>query len=170
VNEVIRPWKAGDLAALVENANSLAVWQNLRDAFPHPYTKRDGRAWLSCVLGEDPPHSFAIQVDGQAVGAIGLHAGQDVERVSAEVGYWVGERYWGRGLATAAVVALTSEAFRTRPLNRLFALPFARNAPSLRVLEKAGYRREGLLRGSAEKEGQLLDQLLFAVTREEWKR
>jgi RimJ/RimL family protein N-acetyltransferase len=167
---VIRPWQAGDLAALVENANSLAVWRNLRDAFPHPYTKQDGRDWLARVLGEDPPHSFAIEADGKAVGAIGLHPGQDVERVSAEVGYWVGERHWGRGLATAALVALTSHAFRTLPLNRLFALPFARNAPSLRVLEKAGYRREGLLCGSAEKEGQLLDQVLFAVTREEWKR
>src|SRR5262249_21994915 len=109
---------------------------------------------------------FAIEFQGEAVGGIGLKPGTDVERVSAEVGYWLGERVWGRGLATAAVRALVAHAFATTVLTRLFALPFADNAASRRVLEKAGFHLEGLLRKSAIKQGRIVDQTLYGCIRE----
>ena len=108
------------------------------------------------------PLSFAIDVGGEAVGGISLHPGEDVERYGAELGYWLGESMWGRGVTTTAVRLVTAYAFAERGLLRVFALPFTRNAASVRVLEKAGYIREGHLHGSAVKDGELLDQYLYA--------
>jgi RimJ/RimL family protein N-acetyltransferase len=114
-----------------------------------------------------PEVDFAIEAGGEAAGGIGLRLGQDVERFSAEIGYWLGEPFWGRGIATAALSATVKHAFAELGLIRIFAIPFAGNEASLRVLEKAGFLREGVLRRSAVKEGRVLDQLLYAVTREE---
>jgi ribosomal-protein-alanine N-acetyltransferase len=138
----------------------------MRDAFPHPYTRADGEFWLSLAVQIDPPTHFAIEHEGEAVGGIGMHPGKDVERVSAEVGYWLGEQVWGRGLATAALCALVEYAFATTELTRLFALPFAHNAASRRVLEKAGFVLEAILRKSAIKEGRVVDQALYSRVRE----
>ena len=104
-------------------------------------------------------------MDGEAVGGIGIELHTDVERVSAEIGYWLGESMWGRGIATEALTAVTAEAFKRFELTRLYALPFADHAASVRVLEKAGYVREGHLRQSAIKDGKIRDQLLFAAYR-----
>jgi RimJ/RimL family protein N-acetyltransferase len=111
-----------------------------------------------------PETSFAIDVGGEAVGGIGLVLMNDVERCSAEVGYWLGEQYWGRGITTAALTALTEYAFKKLNLTRVFALPFTRNDASIRVLAKAGYTCEGCLRRSAVKDGVVLDQFMFAKT------
>jgi len=108
---------------------------------------------------------WAIDVGGEAIGGIGIEMNTDVERVSAEIGYWIGESFWGRGIATAALVAVTAEAFKRFEITRLYALPFADHAASVRVLEKAGYVREGHLRQSAIKDGKIRDQLLFAAYR-----
>ena len=107
--------------------------------------------------------NFAIAVNDKVAGGIGLLPGTDVNRVQAEIGYWLGEEYWGRGIATEAVRGLTRHGFDTLELNRLFATPFAGNAASCRVLEKAGYRYEGRMIGCAIKEGRILDQFLYAV-------
>jgi [ribosomal protein S5]-alanine N-acetyltransferase len=167
---VVRSWHHGDQEALVRHGDSRAVWINLRDRFPHPYTAEAAREWLAFATGRAPQTHFAIEVGGEAVGGIGLQLQEDVDRCSAEVGYWLGEAVWGRGIAAEALRAVTEHAFAALPLTRIFALPFARNAASVRVLEKAGYRREGLLRRSAIKEGQVLDQILYAVTDEEMRR
>jgi len=111
--------------------------------------------------------NFAIEDDGQAVGGIGLIPGTDVDRVSAEVGYWLGRAVWGRGLATRAVRSLTAWTFATFDVTRLFATPFSFNPASARVLEKAGWRREGVLRNAVVKEGRVADLLVYAITREE---
>jgi RimJ/RimL family protein N-acetyltransferase len=108
---------------------------------------------------------MAIEVDGSFAGSVGLKLGMDVERVSAEIGYWVAEPFWGRGIGTAALVAATDWAFGEWPLTRIFAVPFARNAASVRVLEKAGYAMEGRMVRSAVKQGEVLDQLLYAAYR-----
>ena len=161
----VRSWRRGDAAALVEHANNRKIWLNLRDRFPHPFTARDARAFLGHVLAERPETNFAIDVDGAAVGGIAFKIQADVERAGAELGYWLGENYWGRGVATAAVRAVTEHALATHPLHRVFALPFAHNRASARVLEKAGFTLEGLLRSSAIKDGRVLDQLLYARIR-----
>jgi RimJ/RimL family protein N-acetyltransferase len=157
----VRSWEARDIASLVEQANSRKIWRNLRDHFPHPYTAADGRRFLKNVRATPSETMFAIAVDGKAVGGIGYVPQKDVERVSAEIGYWLGEAYWDRGIATAALIAVTKYAIERHGLTRLFALPFAWNMASCRVLEKAGYTLEARLRRSAIKDGEITDQLLY---------
>jgi len=161
----LRPWRAADASSIVYHANNLNVSRHLRDRFPHPYTKKDANAFLSVVCRESPPTNFAIDVSGEAAGGLGYVPGHDVERYSAEVGYWLGESCWNRGIVTEALAIFTRYAFEELGLLRLFALPFADNIGSIRVLEKAGYVREGLLRDSAIKDGQLRDQFLYASYR-----
>lgn len=158
----VRPWKGSDVPSLVQHANNHRIWLNLRDRFPHPYTKRDGQAFIKRVRQAHPETNFAIAVDGAAVGGIGVMPQQDVDRVSAEIGYWLGEPFWGRGIVTEALVAFTPYAIATYGLTRIFALPFANNAGSCRVLEKAGYVLEARLRRSAIKDGQIADVLQYA--------
>jgi [ribosomal protein S5]-alanine N-acetyltransferase len=161
---ILRPWRAGDEPSLSRHADDREIWRNLRDRFPHPYTMADAEAWIRLVAEEDRPMNFAIEVDGEAVGGIGLEQGTDIERITAELGYWLGRMFWGRGIVSAAVRGITQYAFSTLGLTRVYALPFARNVASIRVLEKAGYIREGRLRRNALKEGEVLDQVLFAIT------
>ncbi len=158
----VRPFRASDVPAIVRHANNRKVWLNLRDRFPHPYTKSDAQNFLRMVSHMEPVTFLAIDVDGEAVGSIGYVIQQDVERVSAEIGYWLGESFWGRGIATEAVIAVTGYATKQHGLTRLFALPFASNAASCRVLEKAGYVLEAKLRRSAIKDGVIQDQCQYA--------
>src|SRR5262245_24755008 len=132
----VRSWKAADMHSLVRHANNHRVSRQLRDRFPHPYTAKHARAFLSIVLRQQPETLFAIAVDGEAVGGIGFHLQTDVERVSAEIGYWLGESVWGRGIATEALSAVTQHAVATHGLTRVFAVPFAENTASCRVLEQ----------------------------------
>jgi RimJ/RimL family protein N-acetyltransferase len=159
----IRGWRSGDERSIVEHANDYDVWRNLRDRFPHPYTQKDADSWVRYASSQVETN-LAIAVDGAAVGSIGFELREDVERISAEIGYWLGQQYWGRGIVTAALKAATSFAMKRFVLSRIYALPFADNAASIRVLEKAGYRLEGTLRRSAIKEGVIKDQLLYAIT------
>lgn len=158
----VRSWRASDLDSLVRHANNRNIWLNLRDAFPHPYTRLDGRSFIRTMRRRQPEAAFAIAVDDEAVGGIGFVMHSDVERVSAEIGYWLGEAFWGRGIVTEALVALTRYAIDTHGLTRVYALPYARNAASCRVLEKAGYALEARLRRSAIKDGVIIDQLQYA--------
>jgi [ribosomal protein S5]-alanine N-acetyltransferase len=166
----IRPWRAGDEDALARHADDREVWINLRDRFPHPYTAADARAWLRHVQETAPRTDFAIGVDGEAVGGVGITLGDDVFRRSAEIGYWLGKRFWGRGIATAVVKATTDWAFGHFGLCRLHAGVFEWNLASARVLEKAGFLLEGRLRRSVTKDGRTIDQLLYAIVRERAER
>jgi RimJ/RimL family protein N-acetyltransferase len=160
---VLRPLVAADAASLAAHANDRDVWLNLRDRFPHPYGIDDATAYIA-ALADRPRHtSFGIVVDGEAAGTIGVVPGDDVARYTCEIGYWVGRAFWGRGVATDAVRAATAYAFSGLGMHRVFALPFAHNAASRRVLEKAGYVLEGRLRYSAVKAGRVLDQWLYAT-------
>lgn len=165
----IRPWMSGDEVSLRRHADDREIWLNLRDRFPHPYTEHDARRWIEVASTADPLTNFAIEVGGEAVGGIGLVLHDDIERVSAEIGYWSGRTYWGRGIMTAAVRGLTRYGFQNFDLTRIYAVPFARNVASCRVLEKAGYVREGMMRRSAVKDGVVLDQILYAATDEEYR-
>jgi RimJ/RimL family protein N-acetyltransferase len=164
----VRPWAAADAAEIARQANDRRVWINLRDAFPHPYRLDDAERFIARATAASPPTVFAIEVDGRPAGGIGYTLHTDVERIGAEVGYWLGAEYWGRGIATAAVRAVSRHAFVTHAeLRRLYALPFSWNPASARVLEKAGYRLEGTLRQSAIKDGKVVDQWIYALLREE---
>lgn len=158
----VRSWRTSDAESLLRHANNRNIWLNLRDAFPHPYTKHDARAYIRSVRDRSPETTFAIAVDDEAVGSIGFVLRTDVERVSAEIGYWLAEPFWGRGITSEALAALTRYAIDTHRLTRIYALPFAWNLASCRVLEKAGYVLEARLRRSAIKDGQVTDQMQYA--------
>lgn len=164
----VRSWRRSDADSLVLHADNINVAKHLRDRFPNPYTREDARAFLKHATAADDPTNLAIEVAGAAVGAIGYVPGRDVERFSAEVGYWLGESLWGRGIVTEALMLITQHAFEKRNVLRMFALPFADNAGSARVLEKAGYTREGVLRASSVKYGVIKDQLLYARINQSW--
>jgi ribosomal-protein-alanine N-acetyltransferase len=164
----LRPWRADDAVSLARHAHNRRVWANLRDRFPSPYTLDDAEAWLRHCARTAPVTDVAIDVAGEAVGGIGIVLQSDVERVDAEIGYWLGELHWGRGLMSAAVTAFVPWAFVKFNLARIHANVFAFNIASARVLEKAGFQLEGRLRQSAFKDGRLIDQLLYARVREGW--
>lgn len=167
---VVRTWRSSDAESLVRHANNLAIARHLRDRFPHPYTPAHARAFLTHAAAEDASaRNLAIEVDDEAVGGIGFSPGADVERFSAEIGYWLAETHWGRGIVTEALVMVTGDLFERVNLLRVFALPFADNAASARVLEKAGYIREAVLRASSVKYGKPRDQLLYARVNDRWK-
>lgn len=159
---VVRSWEAADATAIAKHADNHGVWLNLRDRFPHPYTRNHAVSFIHRVKVNQPETTFCIEVEGEAAGGIGFMLQHDIERVSAGIGYWLGEPYWGRGICTEALRALTAYAIANHGLTRIFALPFAHNAASCRVLEKAGFVLEGHLRRSAIKDGQIRDQKLYA--------
>lgn len=159
-----------DAEALVRHANNPSVARQLRDRFPHPYTRAHASGFLrQASRGGGEPTNFAIEVGGEVVGGIGFVAGSDVERFSCEVGYWLSEEHWGRGIAAEALSLLTTHVFEQLNMLRAYALPFADNTQSIRVLEKAGYVREGTLRASSVKFGQPRDQALFAKINPAWR-
>jgi len=163
---VLRPWREDDAEALAQLANDRSIWLGLRDKFPHPYGIDDARSFIA--LAGTMPGWFAVEVEGRLAGGIGVTPRTDVERVGAEVGYWIGASFRGQGVATSALRLLSAQAFRMNPeLRRLFAVPYATNRASGRVLEKAGYRLEGTLRQSAIKDGKILDQWMYSLLRDE---
>lgn len=165
----VRPWRESDVASLVTHADNINVAKHLRDRFPNPYTTKDALGFLRHAIASTDPSNLAIEVNGAAVGAIGYVRGNDVERYSAEIGYWLGEAHWGAGIATEALALLTTYVFIEVNLLRLFAVPFFDNLGSIRVLEKAGYVREGLLRASSVKYGVPKDQVLYARVNTSWR-
>lgn len=161
----IRPWKVEDADALVKYGNNYSIWKNLRDGFPHPYTAEDARAFLARAIAQDPLTYFAIATPEEAIGGIGLTLNQDVHRLTAELGYWLGEPFWGKGIVSEAVQRFTGYAFERFGLVRIYAEPYAANRASCRVLEKAGFELEGRMRSSVIKAGRISDQFLYAKVR-----
>ena len=161
----VRSFRETDAGELARHANNRKVWLQLRDQFPHPYTIDDARNFIALARSGHPETMFAITVRDVAVGGIGAKLRDDVERCSAEVGYWLGEPYWGRGIMTRALAGFTRFAFTAYDLERLYAVPYASNAASCRVLQKAGYRLEGRMRRSAIKDGKVRDKFLYAILR-----
>lgn len=160
----IRNWCFDDAESLAEHADNRRAWLGLRDAFPHPYKIEDANEFLRRAIAKSADTSLCIDIQGCAVGGIGITIGQDVHRHVAELGYWLGERFWGRGVMTEAVSAFISHCFTQFSLRRTYAEPFANNPASARVLEKAGFIFEGRLRNNTVKDEQILDSLLYAKT------
>lgn len=163
---LLRDWRREDAASVAKYANNKKVAQNLRDAFPHPYTESDAQAYVdSCLAGNPAAQLCRIEVDGCPVGSIGLFRGSDVYRKSAELGYWLAEGFWGRGIMTRAVRQICRTGFADWDILRIYAEPFARNTGSRRVLEKAGFRLEGILYRSVFKWGEVFDSCIYALLR-----
>jgi RimJ/RimL family protein N-acetyltransferase len=164
---ILRGWRRSDLDALVGYADNINVWRNLRDSFPHPYTLRHGEEWLGRQIhAREPLMNFVIDLDGELVGGIGFERYSDVNRLTAEIGYWVAEPFWGKGLATFALREATERAFHHFDFERIQAMAFSWNAASARVLEKAGYALEARLRRNVLKDGEIIDTLLYVIFRE----
>jgi len=161
----IRPWRLDDAESLARHANNRKVWLAVRDLFPHPYMIQDALEFLQRAISEQPEMKFCIEIEGAAVGGIGVHPRHDVHRHTATVGYWLGEEFWGRGIMTEAVTAFTDFCFENFPLRRIAAEVFANNPASARVIEKAGFTFEARLKNDVLKDGKLLDSLLYARTK-----
>ena len=160
----LRSWRSSDVDALVEAANNPNVARYLRDIFPSPYTRADAVAWIMLNQNANVTN-FAIDVSGELAGGIGVHLFDGERRLCAEIGYWLAEPFWGRGIITAACRTLTDYAFETYGLKRVEAAVFSPNVASHRVLEKCGYACEGVMKSAAIKHGEILDVYMYAVTR-----
>jgi RimJ/RimL family protein N-acetyltransferase len=152
---------------MVQFANNPRIAENLRDGFPHPYTREDGLQFINRFMNDDPVRIFAIEYDHQPCGSIGILPQEDIHRRSAEVGYWLAEPFWGRGIATEAVRQIIEYGFRTWDINRIFACPYSTNSASQRVLEKAGMKYEARLIKAIWKNGKFLDELIYSILRPE---
>ncbi|HML04706.1 MAG TPA: GNAT family N-acetyltransferase [Methanobacterium sp.] len=161
---ILRNWKYSDLENLVKNANNSNIACNMRDGFPNPYTVEDGKKWIKFAGLSDA--IFAITVNDKAIGSIGLNIGTDIERISAEVGYWLGEEYWGNGIVSSALKGIVEYGFKELKLERIYAVPLEHNIASRRVLEKNGFILEGILRKSVIKSGKIYNQALYAIIKE----
>ncbi len=162
----IRHWHPKDRASLLRLADNHRIWRNLSHRFPHPYTDADADFWFTMLAQTALPTHWAIDLDGLAIGGIGIDIGAGVFARSAHFGYWLGEPYWGRGLMTAAVRAMVDFIFKEFNLVRLESPVFEWNPASMCVLEKCGFQREGVLRRSVDKDGEIIDTVLYARLRD----
>ena len=167
MNFLLRPWQPEDAESVTALADNLKIASNLRDGFPYPYTLEDARTYIaSCILtDESKTIVYAIEIDGRAVGSIGVFRKDDVYRKSAELGYWLGEPYWGKGVMTRAVYRMCRIAFSRLDIVRISAEPFSWNEASQRVLQKAGFELEGILKKNVYKNSVLGDSHLYALLR-----
>ena len=160
---IIRGWKLGDEVSLQKHANNPKVSACLMDRFPSPYTIDAAIFWVNNLLEQDPLVNFAITIDDQVIGGIGIEPRQDVYRKTAIIGYWLSEELWGRGIMPEAVKLVTNYAFEHLDFIRLQASVYSKNPASMRVLEKAGYVKEGVMRNAVIKNGAVMDEHLYAI-------
>ncbi|KAF5059517.1 Acetyltransferase (GNAT) domain protein [anaerobic digester metagenome] len=159
----LRKWQLTDLESLMKHADNRKIADRLTDQFPHPYTRESGEGFLKMAMAKDPPSVFAIDVDGEAVGCIGIFPQEDIHRLNAEMGYWLSEAFWGRGIMTAAIRRMVDYGFKTFDITRIYARPFGTNLASQRVLEKAGFIPEVRFEKVLIKNGELQDEIVYAI-------
>lgn len=164
----IRKWELSDAKNLAKALSNRKIQDNLRDGLPYPYTEQDGAEFISSMLSADQndTFAFAITVEGMAVGSIGVFRQANIHKQTAELGYYLAEEYWGKGIMTEAVKQICEYVFRKSDIVRIYAEPFAYNAASCRVLEKAGFQYEGTLRKNAVKNGKIIDMKMYSLIRE----
>ena len=162
----LRKWDETDLNCLVKYANNENIAKCLTNAFPHPYSIEDGKTFLSMIADDNPTKVFAIDIDGEAVGSIGIFPQTDIHAKSAEIGYWLAEEFWGNGITPKAIREIVDYGFQTFDIIRIFARPFSTNINSQRVLEKAGFTCEAQLKKAIFKNGEFLDEMIYAILRE----
>ena len=162
---IIRRWRESDAADLAAALSNKKVQDNLRDGLPYPYTEKDGLDFINAMLSADPndTFAFAVTVDDKAIGSIGVFRQGNIHRLTAELGYYVAEEYWGNGIMTEAVRQICEYVFKNSDIIRIYAEPFAYNEASCRVLEKAGFQFEGVLRSNAIKNNKVLDMKMYSL-------
>lgn len=163
----LRPWLASDSESLLQVANNRNIAKFMADTFPHPYNEEHANKFIAFANKDEPIHIFAIDVDGKAVGGIGVHPQEGIQQKNAELGYWLGEEYWGKGIATAAVKEMILFAFKTYNIDRLFGRTFGNNPASQKVLEKAGFIFEARFEKTFFKFGEYQDELVYAIRRKQ---
>lgn len=170
MNCSLRKWRLADAPDLALALNNPRILANLRDGLPYPYTEQDALAFISAMLSseEDSTFAFAVVVDGSAVGSIGAFRQRNIHSRTAELGYYVAEPLWGKGVMSRAVALLCDYVFSHTDILRIYAEPFSHNAASRRVLEKNGFCHEGTLRHNAVKNGAVTDMEMYALLREDW--
>ena len=169
MNCIIRKWKLTDAKDIAVALSNKKIQDNLRDGLPYPYSEQDGIDFISSMLSanEDETFAFAITLDDKAIGSIGVFRQQNIHRQTAEMGYYIAEEYWGKGIMTDAVKQICEYVFKNSDILRIYAEPFAYNTGSCRVLEKAGFQYEGTLRNNAVKNGKVIDMKMYSLLREE---
>ena len=165
----IRKWKLTDAKDIAVALSNKKIQDNLRDGLPYPYSEQDGIDFISSMLSanEDETFAFAITLDDKVIGSIGVFRQQNIHRQTAEMGYYIAEEYWGKGIMTDAVKQICEYVFRNSDILRIYAEPFAYNTGSCRVLEKAGFQYEGTLRNNAIKNGKVIDMKMYSLLRGE---
>lgn len=166
---ILRPWKASDINSLIKYANNWNIAKNLTNQFPHPYTIQDGKAFIEYATKDDPIHIFAIEVNQEAVGGIGIHPQSDIFIKNAELGYWLGEPFWGYGIVSKAIKQIIQFGFSTFDIERIFARPYGTNFASQKILEKNNFLLEGRYNNILYKNGEYLDELIYAIRRSNWE-
>ncbi|MDO8999125.1 MAG: GNAT family protein [Bacteroidota bacterium] len=170
MNFSLRPWHTNDLESLVTHANNKEIAKFMTDKFPHPYTKDKGEAFIEFATKETPNNILAIEINGKACGGIGIHPQQDIHCKNAELGYWLAEPFWGKGIVTKAIIEMVDYGFINFDINRIFARPFGSNLASQKVLEKSGFILEARFEKTLFKNGEYLDELVYAIRRENNKQ
>ncbi|MBI4858047.1 MAG: GNAT family N-acetyltransferase [Acetobacterium woodii] len=168
MNCKIRKWKTEDAHQLAEALSNKKILDNLRDGLPFPYTEENAKDYINAMLrsDKDQTYAFAIAYEDKVIGSIGVFRKDNIHSKTAELGYYIGEPYWGQGYGTSAVIQICELIFKTTDIIRIFAEPFSRNPASCRILEKAGFKLEGILRKNAIKNGQVEDMKLYALVKE----
>ena len=165
MNYKLRTWKISDIESVVKHANNPNIAKWLTNQFPYPYDKKDAETYINSVLNDSPQRVFAIEVHGEAVGSIGIFPQSDIHEKSAEIGYWLSEKYWGNNIMPRAIAEISDYGFNTFDIVRIYARPFSTNKGSQRVLEKAGFELEARLKKALYKNGEYLDELIYT----KWK-
>ncbi|MFT4600563.1 MAG: ribosomal-protein-alanine N-acetyltransferase [Arenicella sp.] len=162
----LRSLQASDLPNLVKYANNKKIFDNLTDAFPHPFDESKGRAFIERILATKPNHVQAITIDNELVGCIGVHPKDDVYRKNAELGYWVAESFWGKGIISDAIPKMVQYGFENFEISRIYATPYAHNVASQKALEKSGFKLEAHFKNTLFKNGEYLDEMIYAIRRD----
>lgn len=165
----LRPWRMEDLENLVKYANNWNISKNMTDKFPFPYTTEKGISFIEQANRMTPTNIFAIEYESEAIGGIGIHPQEDIQRMNAELGYWLAEPFWGKGIISQAIAQMIDYSFQNFEINRIFARPFGTNDASQRVLEKNNFILEAKFEKTLIKNGELVDELVYAVRKENWQ-
>jgi RimJ/RimL family protein N-acetyltransferase len=160
----LRQFRLSDIRSLVKHANNKKISDNLRDRFPHPYTEKDAEWFINHSLSYKTfSRNFVIELNNEAAGSISITPDEDVYRLNAEIGYWLGEAHWGKGIMTSVIQMTVKYAFENLGIKRVYATPFATTIGSIKVLEKAGFVREAIIRQGVIKNNKILDYYIYSI-------
>ena len=161
----LKPFELSDALIFSLHANNINIWRNLTNQFPHPYSVEDAQNYIKLTLQPSPKQILGIYVDAEPIGSIGLHPLEDIFSKNMELGYWLAEPYWSKGIMTKAIGQMVEYGFENFDINRIFARPFHRNIGSIKALEKNDFKLEAKLEKTIFKEGKYEDELIYAVRR-----